>query len=258
LYSYLTIMKWPENLRTNFPFGICKGDDNGCPGETAIGHTLEWREKFKPWMATPTVLAENEEGWIYTRGFSPPAASDPAYGRHAVVWIRPGIHSVKNSLAYFRCILHSADRAVALSLQQSGGRVGKFNTVIDGQNYEWSCVPSLKYIKQAVIMLQDHLPDRLGMVFMVNISLAGEILFTLIKPLLTKDVRDKIKILSSDPAKRMAELEKLVEKEYIPTFLGGTDTYQFDAASYFPKSMQWSEEQGREFMKSMPYHATSN
>jgi hypothetical protein len=103
-------------------------------------------------------------------------------------------------------------------------------------------------------MLQDHFPDRLGMVFLVNVSVAGEILWRLIKPLLTKDVRDKVKILSSDPDKRMAELETLSEKEYIPDWLGGVDTYRFDATSYYPKSMQWSEEQGNEFMTSMPYH----
>jgi hypothetical protein len=172
-----------------------------------------------------------------------------------VIWIRPG--PVLDSAAYFRCILHAVDRAVALSLQQSSGRVGKFNVMVDGRNYEWSCVPSLKYIKQAVIMLQDHFPDRLGMVFLVNISTAGEILWRLVKPLLTKEVRHKVKILSSDPDKRMAELETLSEKEYIPDWLGGVDTYRFDAASYYPKSMQWSDEQGLEFMKSMPYHITS-
>jgi hypothetical protein len=254
LYSYLNIMKWPETLHTYFPFYLCKGD--GCSSATAIGHSLEWREKYQPWMATQSVLHENENGWIYARGFSPPAlTSDPAYGRHAVIWIRPG--PVIDSAAYFRCILHAVDRAVALSLQQSSGRVGKFNVMVDGSNYEWSCVPSLKYIKQAVIMLQDHFPDRLGMVFLVNISLAGEILWRLVKPLLTKEVRDKVKILSSDPDKRMTELETLSEKEYIPDWLGGVDTYRFDAASYYPKSMQWSEEQGLEFMTSMPYHTYS-
>jgi hypothetical protein len=252
LHAYLNIMKWPAQLQTHFPFGLCKAGD-GCPSATAIGHSLEFREKYQPWMATVAVLKENAKGWIYARGFSPPANSDPTYGRHAVIWIRPG--PVQDSAAYFRCILHAVDRSVAASLQQSSGRVGKFNVVMDGANYEWSCVPSLKYIKQAVIMLQDHFPDRLGMVFLVNVSMAGEILWRLVQPLLTKEVRDKVKILSSNPDQRMAELETMCEKEYIPDWLGGVDTYRFDAASYYPKSMQWSDEQGLAFMKSMPYHS---
>jgi hypothetical protein len=82
--------------------------------------------------------------------------------------------------------------------------VGKFNIMVDGRNYEWSCIPALKYIKQAAIMLQDHIPDRLGM--LVNLSLAGEILLRLVNQLLTKEVPDKLKILSSDPDRRMAQL----------------------------------------------------
>jgi hypothetical protein len=251
LYSYLSIMKWPETLHTHFPFGLCKGE--GCPSATAIGHSLEWREKYQPWMATKSVLEENKDGWIYARGFSPPSQTDPDYGQHSVIWVRPG--PVIDSAAYFRCIMHAVDRATAMSLQQSSGRVGKFNVMVDGRNYEWSCVPALKYIKQAVIMLQDHFPDRLGMVWLVNVSLAGEILLRLVKQLLTKEVRDKLKILSSDPDRRKAQLETLSEKEYIPDWLGGTDTYRFDADAYYPKSMQWSEEQGLEFMESMPYHS---
>jgi hypothetical protein len=50
LYSYLSIMKWPETLHTHLFFGLCKGD--GCSSATAIGHSLEWREKYQPLMAT--------------------------------------------------------------------------------------------------------------------------------------------------------------------------------------------------------------
>jgi len=252
LHSHLQIMKWPADLKIRFPFRLCK---DGCPAEVSIDHTLEWRSKFQPWMATPSMMTENRDGWVYARGFSPPARQDPHYGRHALVWTRPGIHGTVDPLMFFRCILHSVDRAVGLSLQDSGGRVGQFNVLVDGAGFEWTKAPGVKFIKQAVGMLQDHFPNRLGTVFMVNISRTGELLLSLVKPLLTKDVRDKIKILSKDPEKRRAQLETLVEREYIPDWLDGSDTYRFDADSYYFKHQRWSDDQGREFMTTMPYHA---
>ncbi|KAI2511048.1 CRAL/TRIO domain containing protein [Fragilaria crotonensis] len=44
LHAYLKIMKWPQDLTTNFPFGLCSS--TGCNAEVSVGHTLEWREKI--------------------------------------------------------------------------------------------------------------------------------------------------------------------------------------------------------------------
>ena len=112
LYSYYKIMtrhmKDPKDLSANilFPFKLCKG---GCSAEQAIAHTLEWREAYQPWRVTPSLLKENENGWVYTRGFSPPARGSKM-GRHAMLYIRPGKHKVRSGLSYFRAILNSADR----------------------------------------------------------------------------------------------------------------------------------------------------
>ena len=115
----------------------------------------------------------------------------------------------------------------------------------------------MAHFKHAATMLQDHYPNRLGMLYLSNMSRAAEFVVTLIKPLITKEVRDKIHILSHDPERRAAELESFIEKDSIPEFLGGPDKYLFNVHAYYPKRNHWSDRQGEDFMKTMPYHAIS-
>jgi len=127
-------------------------------------------------------------------------------------------------------LLHSADRAVALSLQKSHGRVGKFNAVVDATGYEFGkSLPALSHLKEAVHLLQDHFPDRLGVVVLVNLSRTAELVVNLVKPWLTKEVRDKIHAVRAD------QLSLLVEPHDIPDWLGGPDNYRFDPESYYPR-----------------------
>jgi CRAL/TRIO domain len=263
LWHYYKIMsrymKDPSHLADSihFPFKLC--GKHGCSAEQMIQHSLEWREKYQPWRVTAAMLKENESGWVYVRGFSPPAdnSHNKHYGRHAIIWLRPGKHRVKDNLTYFRCILNAADRAIGEALHDSHGRVGKYNVVIDGSNYDWSKLPDVRHVKQTITMLQDHYTNRLGMLFVTNLSRPAEFVMNLIKPIITKEVRDKIHILSHDPERRAAELASLIEPEFLPDWLGGPDTYQFDASHYYPKRFYWSDKEGAEFMQTMPYHDVS-
>jgi hypothetical protein len=127
LYSYYRIMKThmknPSDLSKDvyFPFGLCKHEN--CAAERAILHTLEWRLVYQPFAMTPSGIKENAQGFVYHRGL----AKATSAGAHVMVWNRAGKHKAKDPLAYFRCILNAADRAVAEALQQSQGQVGKFN-----------------------------------------------------------------------------------------------------------------------------------
>lgn len=248
LYAYLFIMKWDKHPK--FPFRLC--GEHGCPPERALSHTLQWREAYKPWLAPPSLLVENANGYSYHRGFSP---SETPGGKHGTVWLRLG-HRVKNDLSFFRGILHSGDRAIAEALIESKGETGKFNVVIDCAGFSLSGTPSLHALKQGVTMLQDHFPNRLGMIFLVHLSRPGEIFLKIVLSLITKEVRDKIKILPNhDKAKSLAVLRTVVEEDYIPQWLGGTDSYQFDAETYYPQHLRCTEEEALEFLQSMPYHA---
>lgn len=134
----------------HFPLGLCR--HQGCPAEISIAHTLQWRELYQPFRFTPAMVQENRNGFCYTRGFSL-VSSDKTlnghhpYGRHAMVWMRLGRHKVIDGLTYYRVVLHSIDKAVGAALQASDQRVGKFNVLFDGTDFELRKVPEMKYGK---------------------------------------------------------------------------------------------------------------
>jgi len=132
--------------RIFFPLRLCKRA-GGCSAEDAIAHSLEFRETYQPWRITPSMRRENQNGFVFTRGFSPPAMGTHNYGRHAMVWFRLGLHKVDDSLMYMRVIMHSLDRAVAASLHESNYRVGKFNVLFDGTAFEFNKVPDFAHGK---------------------------------------------------------------------------------------------------------------
>ena len=92
---------------------------------------------------------------------------------------------------------------------------------------------------------------------LTNVSRTVEFLVNLVKPLLTREVSAKIHILSHDPVKRAAQLEALIQHEYIPYWLGGPDTYRFDVDDYYAvdEEHHWTNEESRAFIETMPYHA---
>lgn len=227
LYPYYQAMQpyMRDENHVRFPRRQCA---SGCNTQVAILSTLEWRENYMPWMVTPHVLEENDDGWVYARGVSKPSP----YGRHGIVWLRVGQHSVRDNEAYTRAILHSVDRAIGEALRQ--GRVGRVNLVLDAEGYEWGKIPDIHEIKHIFGILQDHYPGRLGAVFLCNMSPSAEILFSILKPLLSKEVLNKIYLLPLDDKERNKQLESVIPVEYMPSWLGGSDTYEFNVRSYYP------------------------
>jgi CRAL/TRIO domain len=256
LYSYLRIMKWPSNLFARFPFKLCK---KGCDAKVAIQHTLEFREKFKPWLVTRRVIQGNEAVASYHRGYSPDYAEGES-GGHAIVWLRPARRNPAVAMddgLHVRSVVQTLDRAVAASMRRSGGRVGKFNIVVDGTDFSWGMAPSLPSMKALVTILQDHYVNRLGVVVLVNAGRLIEILLRLIHPLITEEVRNKIMILPSNEEKRKAALAAILGEENIPTWLGGTDDFEFDADEYYDTARiaLGTESEATEYRTTMPYHS---
>lgn len=258
LYSYYRIMVNNglnhEQLTSRFPFSKCRKQPQPCPLHYALEHTLTWRERYQPWRIAPSVLQENKVGWVYTRGFARPSndhhENDSYGGQHALIWVRPGqVSNVISGDAYFRAILHTVERAIAAALQLNNNNnnngVGKFNVIVDAQDYHYRKMPNLGTIKRHLVLLQDHYPDRLGMMFLCRMSRPAEFFVSLIKPLLTAEVREKIVLV---PQARQDEyFQALTTPEYIPTWLGGTDDYQFDANEYYAINNN-DKEQGQMIM----------
>jgi len=261
--SYLRIMKWPTDLSdTDFPFKLCrkkkKVESGSCDASVAILHTLEYRERYKPWMITPSIKKANNKGFVYQRGFSPPYSGEDENGSHAIVVLRLSRRVTpddKNGVFFIRAMIKEFDQAVAASLQRSNGRVGKFNAVVDGKDFTWSTMPSIGIVKSLVTILQDHFADRLGVIILVNIGPICEILLKIFLSLITEEVRNKILMLPHDQKERMITLETVLGKDNIPIWLGGTDNFVFQVDEYYAKNKISLDDEALEYLTTMPLYS---
>ena len=256
--AYAKIMGWPstEEYTTKFPFKKCQ---EGCDPHFALVHSLEWREKFKPWCITPSAVRENRDSFFYVRGHSPPNPNDKdgdATIGHSLVFYRPGIHKYEDTESYIRLIMHTLDSAVADSYSRSNNKVGKFNIILDCNGFSLSTLPGLSEVKRLFTMMQDHFPDRLGVLMIVNLSGPGQLFLRMIKPIISEAVKRKIHIVPPTERGGIDMLKVLIEEEYIPTWLGGTDDYVLNPKVAYADRM-CTEDEGREYHITIPYHAPS-
>ena len=255
--ALLKIVKWPSNLISNFPFNLCK--DN-CPVEVALTHTVEFREKFQPWKMTDAAYRENQLGWMYVRGYSPTRYHENASkGGYSLLWYRPGKKKIDAYEPYIRVVINSLDRCVADSLSRSDGYVGKCNVILDCDGFGMMMIPPMKFVKKILPMMQDHFPDRMGVLILVNLAGAAQIFMGIVTPFLPDAVKKKIHVLPNDEEAKEKMLKELVDEQFVPTWLGGKDGYLFNAAEYYKggafETEFFSDEEGIEYARTMPYHA---
>ena len=91
---------------------------------------------------------------------------------------------------------------------------------------------------------------------MHNIGRIGEMVVSMVKPLISEEVRQKIVVLPQNESKRKQVLETVVGIDYIPKWMGGDDDYEFDTETYYSKAGAIiTDEEALEYTKAMPYHA---
>ena len=260
LAAYLKIMKW-DSIYPKFPFRLCP---KGCNPEVALLHTLEWREKYKPWCVSNEMIHFNTAGFIYTRGHSNPGIIQRRYmteiaqsnAGHSMVWYRPSLASPSvNTELYMRTIIHTLDLAVSDSLLRNSGTIGRFNLVMDFSGMSSKNSPTIANVKRLFSVLQDHFPDRLGVLLVTNASTLTQMLMKMMLPFVTEDVRAKIHIIPDRDEERRDMLLQLMTEDQIPYYLGGKDEYNYDAIQYYHGKCVLLEESITEYVSTMPFHA---
>ena len=251
LYAYLKIMAWPQDLMTIFPFKPCKHSQ--CPAEFAIYHTLLFREAYQPWLVTPSMIKENKLGYIYIHGYNPKDKS-------SFVWYTPGLQKPDHHESYIRCIVHTFESAIHQGLTYDNTiHGGKYHVILDSTNFSLSLFPNFHDVKRLITIFQDHFPNKLGKIIVVNANTATTLFYNLLYPLLTDCVRKKFIILQNkDKEKRLKEMMQFMgdSDEFIPKRLGGRDDFVFDAEEYYANGgVHGSDEMGMEYLTRMPYHA---
>jgi len=264
LAAYLKIMKWPADLSPKFPFRLCP---KGCGSEVSLLHTLEWREKYRPWCVSSETIRFNRAGFIYSRGHSNPGVNQrlrlaEKNGRsgssegHSMVWYRPGLASPSDDEEmYTRSIINVLDVAVSESLIRNRGTIGRFNIVMDCGGMSSRNSPTIAGAKRLFSILQDHYPDRLGVLLAANLSGLTQMLMKMMLPFVTEDVRAKIHIVPNGAEERREMLLQFMTEDEIPYYLGGKDDYEYDAKEYYRGKCVLPEDTMREYITTMPFHA---
>lgn len=207
-----------------------------------------------------------------------------------MVWYRPGKASLDDPELYIRTLIYTLEAAVTDSLLRNNGEIGRFNLVIDCEGVGTRSIPSMAYVKKLFAFLQDHFPDRLGVLLLANLSGVGRMVMNMVMPFVTgksghgcmciiiiifhsfashldmcyfsaEDVKAKIHVIPAGQEKREEMLTQFIDLEHVPSFIGGEDKYVFDSNEYYRGSIGGSEkcvlsdEKVLEYIKTMPYHA---
>lgn len=156
---------------------------------------------------------------------------------------------------YTRSIINVLDVAVSDSLVRNGGAVGRFNIVMDCAGISSKNSPSFAGVKRLFSILQDHYPDRLGVLLVANLSGLTQMLMKMMLPFVTEDVRAKIHIVPNGEVERREMLLQFMAEDEIPYYLGGKDDYEYDATEYYRGKCVLPEDGIREYITTMPFHA---
>ena len=99
--------------------------------------------------------------------------------------------------------------------------------------------------------------------YLINLSTPAQIFLKMITSILSKEVRQKIIPIPSKPEERRALMFSIMDEEAIPKdymssmnkdSVETSEKTKFDAEKYFGSSTG-SNEEGEEYIQTMPYHA---
>ena len=177
----------------------------------------DWREQFSDHVFVasrdfPPVAAMHSDGAIRLAGQS-------LDGRPIIVlqprFFWPKLVEDPLQIVYF--FVFYVDRLCARA-EQAGQET--FVTIADLEGFSMSNF-SLTYVKVVVSVLQNHYPERLGSVFVVNAPFIFAAAWRMIQPLLDERTRSKIDVLGSSPAD-VARLHAEVAPDVLERGLGGS------------------------------------
>ena len=129
------------------------------------------------------------------------------------------------------------------------------NIIFDCKGFGSKNAPSLANVKLLFRYLQDHFPDRLGVLVVANLGGMAQMLMKMVLPFVTEEVRAKIHIIPNDEESRREMLLQFIDEDKIPTWLGGKDDYEFDSREYYREQCVLPDEEIIDkFLIDMPYH----
>ena len=151
LESYLKVLKYPENLLVNIKYPTRRCSSGNCNATVALSNNLLFRSSFQPWRVTEEMKVENENGIIYTRGWT---MDKEGAVRQPIIWFFPGIQKPKVRLFIFSSSIFFVSLSALLN------RASKKGTKQSTSHHSLSLSLSLSL---SFALLQSFLPRTLNL-----------------------------------------------------------------------------------------------
>ena len=107
-----------------------------------------------------------------------------------------------------KCLLYSFERAI----QSLPPQKQEFVLLIDTKGFGYANVPPMHIVSEMSEVLAKHMPRRLGVVFVVNVSYVVHWVYDMVSIAMSEVTRNKFRFLSSNKA----EMRKIIGMRTLP------------------------------------------
>ncbi|KAI1292016.1 SEC14-like protein 2 [Halotydeus destructor] len=159
---------------------------------------------------------------------------------HCPVWIIPmgnmdikGLfHSVKKTdfSRYTIRQLQLSEEDMKVQSERTGKMIDTHSFILDMENFamkDLAWKPAVDLITQLITMFEDHYPERLKKVYVVNAPKYFPLAYALVKPFLADETANKVYVYAKDDMWREKILYDIDEQE-LPAYWGGLKTDPVD------------------------------
>ena len=114
-------------------------------------------------------------------------------------------------------------QSIDAASERNGKHFVKYVVILDLHGMQWGRIyRSIPDFKKMVKMLDDNFPERLHVALVVRAPWIFSAIYKLVSPILDKPTREKVQIYGSGK-KYLKAIEKYVDLNQVPSWLGGTD-----------------------------------
>ncbi|KAH2120114.1 hypothetical protein KXW75_003373 [Aspergillus fumigatus] len=193
-----------------------------------LQRTLTWRREYGLEKLTPDYISiENETGKQVILG----------YDIHArpCLYLLPSNQNTEKSDRQIEHLVFMLERVIDLMGpdQETLALIVNFNETKSGQN------ASLGQAKQALNILQNHYPERLGRALVINVPFVIWGFFKLITPFIDPLTREKLKFNE--------DLRQHVPAGHLMKSVGGDVEFRYDHSIYWPALNQLADKRRNEY-----------
>ena len=171
IYRYFKSSEWGKGA--NNPKFYGKNFDD------AIIDTIRFRKEYNIGRIDPKWIAPIVKSKLmYTNGYDKQGRS--------VLYVKflDVVTNISNNEDYLKTVLltalHSVEKADRLSTRKGSG---EFSVIVDLNGLSWKTCPPIKTMGQAIGFLKRHFPYRLNAIYIINVGMIFDTIWSFIKPM---------------------------------------------------------------------------